>query len=84
VHHLVREHQAELVAPGAGDAEQHRGVGVVVPRHLLGVEVEQQAAELERVGKQAEQPVRRLETAHPVGRELLVQLGQEVPPHLVP
>ena len=63
VDQLVGQHQPELGAVGALHAEERGGVGIVEPRHLFGVEIEQQRPQLQRVGQQTEQPVGRLQAA---------------------
>ena len=66
------------------DPEEHRRIRIVEARDLLGVEVEQQRPEMERVGEKTEEPVRRLQSAEPRGRQLLVELGEQIGAHLLP
>ena len=63
VDQLVREHQPQLGPVGALDAEEHRRIGVVEAGDLLGVEVEEQRPELERVRQETEEPIGGLQPA---------------------
>ena len=65
-------------------AEEHGRIGIVEARDLLGVEIEEQRPELQRVGQQAEEAVGRLQPAQAVRRQLLVQLADQVVAHLLP
>ena len=84
VDHLMRQHQAELRRVGVGDREQGGGIGIVITGDLLGVEVYEKGTKLKRVRQQPEQPVRRLQAAHLGRRQLLVELANQIGPHLLP
>src|SRR5256886_11955743 len=64
-----------------GDVERVR-VGIEVPRYLLGQEVDHGAAQVERIGDQAEQPVRGLRALELGGREVVVELVDDIVPNL--
>ncbi len=83
VNHLMGEHQLELIAIGARHPEERGGIGVVIPRHLLGVEVQEQLPQSERVGEETEEPVGGFDTAHPGRRQLLVQLPHQIGSNLL-
>jgi hypothetical protein len=82
--HLMGQDQPKLRRIGAGDPEQGGWVRVVVSGYLLGVEVQQQRAEPERVGEEPEQAVSRLQPPQLRCGELLVQLADEIGPYLLP
>ncbi len=84
VHQLVREHKAQRGRVGSDDAVQRRRLRIVESRHLLGIEIEEQPLQVERIGDEAEEAIHRLDPFLPCRREVLLQLAQEENSHLLP
>jgi hypothetical protein len=82
VDHLVRQYQSQLRRIRVAHGEQSGRVGIVVACNLLGVQVEQQRSELQRIREQAEQLVGRFQASQLRRRQLLVQLPDQVGPDL--
>src|SRR2546422_3175298 len=82
VHQLVRDHETGLARIDVGGDVERVRVGIEVPRYLLGQEVDHGAAQVERIGDQAEQPVRGLRALELGGREVVVELADDVVPNL--
>src|SRR5204862_5684708 len=82
VHQLVRDHETGLARIDVGGDVERVRVGIEVPRYLLGQEVDHGAAQVERIGDQAEQPVRGLRALELGGREVVVELVDDVVPNL--
>ena len=81
VHHLVREDQTKLDPVTAFDAIQRAGFRIVVAGDLLGVEVEQQPLEIERIRQQPEETIGRLHSFPLRAREFLVEPALDVALH---
>ncbi len=84
VHQLVRDHEPRLAGVDVGGEIERVGVGVEVPRDLLGEEIGHGAPQVERVGDQAEQPVGGLRAGELGGREVVVELVNDVVANLGP
>ena len=76
-------HQPQLVARASVHGKEAGGIGVVVADDLLAQEMEQERAQADRIGEQAEEPVGGLHPAGPRFRQLGVELGREVGAHLL-
>src|SRR5882762_3928702 len=82
VHQLVGDHETRLAGIDVGRDIQGVRVGVEVSRNLLRQEIDHRAAQVERIGNQTEQPVRRLRALELGGREVIVELVDDVVPDL--
>ncbi len=80
---LVHEHEAERGRIGAPHTVQGTGFRIVESRHLLGVQIEQERLHVHRVGDEPEQPVHGLDPLLPRGREILVELQEQVGAHFL-
>jgi len=80
----VGQHQPQLGRIAPLHAEESQGIGIVEPRHLFRVEVQQQRRKIERIGQEAEEPVGGLHARDALGRELLFQLVDQIGTDLLP
>src|SRR5438477_2620835 len=78
VHQLVRDHQTRLAGIDVGRDVERVRVGIEIARHLLGQEVDHGAAQVERIGDQTEQPIRSLRAGELGGREVVIELVDDV------
>ncbi|MFL5460563.1 MAG: hypothetical protein ACJ8AY_07735 [Gemmatimonadales bacterium] len=84
VHHLVGHHHPQLSRVRSLNTKQGSRVGIVVPRDLLGVQLQQQGSEIQRIGQEAEHSVSGLQPLELGRRQLVIQLAEQVLPHLGP
>src|SRR5438094_206957 len=75
---LVGDHQTRLAGIDVGRDVERVRVGIEIARHLLGQEVDHGAAQVERIGDQTEQPIRSLRAGELGGREVVIELVDDV------
>ena len=83
VHQLVRHDHAHLGGIDVVGDEQGAGIGVEVARDLLGEQIDHQRPQIERVGDQAEQAIRRLGAGELRGGQVVIELVDHVVAHLL-
>ena len=84
VHQLVRDDDPGLRGIDVRRDVQGARVRVVVARDLLGEEVDHRTPQIDRVGEQPEQLIRRLHAGELRGGQVLVELVNHVVSHLRP
>lgn len=84
VHHLVGHHHPQLSRVRPFHTKQGSRIGIVVPRNLFGIQLQQQRPEIQRIGQEAEQSISGLQPLELGRRQFVIQLAEQVLPHLRP